>query len=60
MGAPASKFGQEIAEEELTKGSLPSTPILTPKTFKLADLDPRSPSDNIVRTPIEVSSIFIC
>ncbi|GJQ82177.1 hypothetical protein Trydic_g6007 [Trypoxylus dichotomus] len=53
MGAPASKFGQEIEEEAAAQGSLPSTPILTPKT-RLVDLDPRSPSENIVRTPIEM------
>lgn len=58
MGMPSSKFGQEIEQEEPTKGSLPSTPILTPKSSRLADLDPRSPSENIVRTPIDVSNIF--
>lgn len=59
MGAPASKFGQEIEQEEPAQGSLPSTPILTPKT-RLTDLDPRSPSENINRTPIDVSlNIFL-
>lgn len=59
MGNPASKIGQEIKEIEVTQGSVSSTPISTPKVSRsqksITDCDPRSPSANIVRTPILVS-----
>lgn len=42
------------------RGSNPSTPILTPKAFRNIteknNLDPRSPSKHIARTPIEILS----
>ncbi|XP_072388929.1 uncharacterized protein [Diabrotica undecimpunctata] len=56
MGMPNSKFGKEIPKEELHEGSVPSTPILTPKTIMDKEWDPRSPSLNIARTPLEVLS----
>ncbi|XP_028128658.1 uncharacterized protein LOC114324936 [Diabrotica virgifera virgifera] len=54
MGMPNSKFGKEIPKEDLHEGSVPSTPILTPKTIVETELDPRSPSLHIARTPLEV------
>ncbi|XP_022914448.1 repetitive organellar protein-like [Onthophagus taurus] len=53
MGTEASKIQEDVKEEIVPEGSVPSTPILTPKTNLIRDLDPRSPSNNVVRTPIE-------
>lgn len=58
MGITNSKTTREkefdTTSEEEKEGSLPSTPIFMPKTTKdLRELDPRSPSSTIVRTPIE-------
>lgn len=62
MGISQSKLdqkstGKPVADEE---GSIPSTPILTPKVFRdnieKESFDPRSPSRHIARTPIEVST----
>ncbi|GLV37908.1 hypothetical protein CBL_06390 [Carabus blaptoides fortunei] len=52
MGNLSSK--QENKQgEETENASVPSTPISTPKTRVIED-DPRSPSTNIVRTPIQI------
>lgn len=56
MGTQLTKIGQTIGKEPET-ASLPSTPILTPK-IKVLDLDPRSPTANIIRTPIQVKHVF--
>lgn len=58
MGNPISKIDKNVKDEEpIEKGSLPSTPILTPKISRTQEviIDPRSPSNNVVRTPLEVS-----
>ncbi|CAH1183753.1 unnamed protein product [Phaedon cochleariae] len=55
MGLSASKIGKHVSEEEFHEGSVPTTPILTPKIEKISNiLDPRSPSANISRTPLEI------
>ncbi|XP_017777711.1 PREDICTED: cell division cycle-associated protein 3-like [Nicrophorus vespilloides] len=53
MGNYASKVVEEIKEEKTESCSVPTTPILTPKVKILSEFDPRSPSTNIVRTPIQ-------
>lgn len=58
MGINVSKPGHTYKDHEPDQGSLPSTPILTPKNKDFAEFDPRSPSANIVRTPIQVSNSF--
>jgi hypothetical protein len=55
MGSQGSKLEQHPqqvneSKESVVTESVPSSPILTP-------LDPRSPSVNIARTPLEVSQI---
>lgn len=57
MGVSNSKTGKQISIDKIQEGSVPSTPILTPRTVKTTTdlLDPRSPSTNISRTPLEVS-----
>ncbi|XP_019870550.1 cell division cycle-associated protein 3-like [Aethina tumida] len=55
MGTSESKIGK-IPDEEISEGSLPSTPILAPKplkTYEQDEFDPRSPTANICRTPIQ-------
>ncbi|XP_030765350.1 uncharacterized protein LOC115889486 [Sitophilus oryzae] len=60
MGANKSKLPEIKDVEIYEKTSIPSTPILTPKVFRdnitKASLDPRSPSRNVARTPIELLS----
>lgn len=53
MGGTTSKIMNE-SKEGLSENSAPSPPILTPQIRRL-DLDPRSPSSDIARTPIEVT-----
>lgn len=60
MGASESKIGK-IPDEEISEGSLPSTPILAPKplkTYEQDEFDPRSPTANICRTPIQVKIMY--
>ncbi|CAH0557979.1 unnamed protein product [Brassicogethes aeneus] len=55
MGSSGSKIGE--IPGKVKEGSVPSTPILTPKNVKNIDVngfDPRSPTANICRTPIQV------
>lgn len=58
MGSQESKAAEQTSEQEekqpeiIQNDSTPSTPILTP-------LDPRSPSANIARTPLEVRHFCI-
>lgn len=58
MGITGSKVAQED-KEDVTAGSVPTTPILTPKVKKTVEelVDPRSPSCSIIRTPIV--SVFL-
>lgn len=56
MGLWPSKLDKHEKSVVIHEGSIPATPILTPKTFKTCELDPRSPSAFISRTPIEVRS----
>lgn len=58
MGNPGSKLEHNKKSDELGDASVPSTPISTPKT-RVIDNDPRSPSTNIVRTPIQVHIAYI-
>ncbi|XP_065164724.1 uncharacterized protein [Atheta coriaria] len=57
MGITGSKVAQED-KEDVTAGSVPTTPILTPKVKKTVEelVDPRSPSCSILRTPITSAS----
>ncbi|XP_050297151.1 uncharacterized protein LOC126736691 [Anthonomus grandis grandis] len=65
MGLISSKFAQKPQHcEEDETGSIPSTPILTPKGTLTCEkveesgvLDPRSPSRHISRTPIQMVSL---
>lgn len=56
MGSAASRT--EPQDSDLSEGSIPSTPILAPvqRFRRLEELDPRSPSTSIIRTPIDVST----
>lgn len=54
MGLSASKVCKQAHQKDLQEGSIPSTPILAPKVIKQEDLDPRSPSLHISRTPLQV------
>lgn len=54
MGLSNSKVVKE-KKEIVEKTSLPSSPISTPHSAKKFEIDPRSPSTNISRTPVEVS-----
>lgn len=54
MGNPASKYGEELPKNESSEeGSIPSTPIFTSRSPKLTELDPRSPSSDFIRTPLQ-------
>ncbi|KAF2905726.1 hypothetical protein ILUMI_00439 [Ignelater luminosus] len=52
MGSTSSKIMNE-SKDGLSENSIPSAPVLTPQIRRL-ELDPRSPSSDIARTPIEV------
>lgn len=58
MGNPTSKFEQALPEDGIEETTFsPSTPIATPdspKSARINEMDPRSPSVDIVRTPIQV------
>nr|CAH7748704.1 unnamed protein product [Callosobruchus chinensis] len=54
MGLTNSKIGKQIDNEVPQEGSLPSVPILTPIAIRKNEFDPRSPSYNIARTPLEI------
>lgn len=56
MGMLNSKFDVEFPSDELLEReeNVPSTPKLPPKITNIQELDPRSPSLNIVRTPLEL------
>nr|CAI5839847.1 unnamed protein product [Callosobruchus analis] len=54
MGLTNSKVGKQIDNEVPQEGSLPSVPILTPTAIRKNEIDPRSPSYNIARTPLEI------
>ncbi|XP_018571068.1 uncharacterized protein LOC108910819 [Anoplophora glabripennis] len=56
MGLASSKVCKQLSQKDLQEGSIPSTPILTPKVLKQEDLDPRSPSLHISRTPLQLLS----
>ncbi|CAH1984925.1 unnamed protein product [Acanthoscelides obtectus] len=56
MGITNSKVGKQLDKEVLHEASIPSTPIITPLAIRKNDWDPRSPSANIARTPLEVLS----
>ncbi|KAG5896390.1 hypothetical protein JTB14_009595 [Gonioctena quinquepunctata] len=56
MGLSASKIGKQVHKDELQEGSVPSTPILTPRSKTNSEYDPRSPSAHISRTPLELLS----
>lgn len=61
MGVNLTKIGYTDHKHTPAEASLPSTPISTPKSniSKIFDLDPRSPSTNIVRTPVQVIKVFV-
>lgn len=59
MGNFSSKFEDEVPQDLMEKPttSLPSTPVPAtegPKISTFNELDPRSPTAEIVRTPIQV------
>ncbi|XP_057672000.1 uncharacterized protein LOC130903758 [Diorhabda carinulata] len=54
MGILNSKFDADIPADELLEENAPSTPKLSNKITHVQELDPRSPSLNIVRTPLEL------
>lgn len=56
MGLTTSKTCKQIPQKDLQEGSIPSTPILTPKVVKQENLDPRSPSLHFSRTPLQVKN----
>lgn len=55
MGLLYSKAAKQTLKESSEKTSAPSSPISTPQTPRKNETDPRSPSTNISRTPLEVS-----
>ena len=58
MGNPNSKSDDSVSDDFHGNESLPFTPISNAK-LGTVDLDPRSPSANVIRTPIEVITICI-
>lgn len=55
MGLSNSKIVKQPKKDNSEKTSAVSSPISTPQTPRKNDFDPRSPSTNISRTPLEVS-----
>lgn len=55
MGLSNSKIVKQPKKDNSEKTSAVSSPISTPQTPRKTDFDPRSPSTNISRTPLEVS-----
>ncbi|KAJ8920929.1 hypothetical protein NQ315_015722 [Exocentrus adspersus] len=56
MGLAPSKVCKQVPQEDLQEASIPSTPLFTRKVIKSEELDPRSPSVNISRTPMQLVS----
>lgn len=55
MGNPSSKFEEDLPEIENEEPISATEPISTPESIITSELDPRSPSAGIVRTPIQVT-----
>lgn len=59
MGLSNSKIAKQTKKDNSEKSSTVSSPISTPQMTRKNDFDPRSPSTNISRTPLEVSPKII-